>query len=98
MLKKLHAASLAAVLIFACGGQAMSQETPNQIPNIETKPIGTNESQNDSGKANEQVPKTTVPLNVVVSGDLNIKTDKKNNKANNESSKWTDPLTLFTAA
>ncbi len=84
----MHHLLLIAALMF--GGYAWS------VPPVTGKAETANERKQEATNHNEQSITLPSSLNLNVSGKLEVHTDNSKNNGNQESSKWFEPITLFT--
>jgi len=76
--------------------EAQSQEINKEVPPVPSQTEGVDKTKRNPGnqKAASKNQPTTINLNV--SGNLQLKSEETKSKTDAESSKWTDPLSVFT--
>jgi len=91
---------LGAVLLLSLAFETMAAElgqAKKQIPPVESQATPASETKPESKDTLARAAQSVAPLTVNVTGALEVHSEEAQNGAGTESSKWIDPITLFTA-
>jgi hypothetical protein len=89
---------LLSVLCVASTVHAQQKDAPKPVPPITGKAEARNGQQKPAAPKQEITITLPSSLNVNLGGKLDVKTESHQTSANQESNRWSDPITLFDLA
>lgn len=90
----------AVILVFVCllasSTWAQSPNTQKPVPPVSSEAQGTSKSKNNPSQEKSASSNIPTSINLNVTGKLQIESENSNEKADPESNKWLDPLSILT--
>lgn len=84
------------VFLFVSSAWAQSQEIKKPIPPITSETEGADKSENNAKAKQSESINLPSSVDIKIGRKLEIYSDKRDGEANAESTKWTDPISIFT--